>query len=871
MALVLLVIVLLVVVLVMVALLVLLAVVLVAVVLIVLVVVVLPVVGLMVMVALAMVALVEVQDGDNMSPHLPVRVRAPVHQQSDYMRNVLCKLTKCTKSQIDGHWSELGEAYEKHLSRYRSFEGDGWSKRQGHFEKANYKHYKQKPCRPMPCTAAQEEPLIHDIVMPLFAERAPGQKAEAGYDTDEEDGLLESEDAPREEAEGVQDRFAVRAPPTEGQQSPNTRNTIRWPFIVHTLRDGRVTDIDECAQNFLGLIATLLGPASRRYWKMAHRVAAAQGRQWATTHGERGAEGAGGKAITMASTTARQDGLAKGAHPLGIRMATHADHLGVATADGRRRRASAHSKRASKRVIRVGRARAPWQKVRGPAGTFTATVQRLGWKTLAAHSITIGDELLDLGTLPIRHLKQCVSTATGNGLMSDWLRIHGKKHGLDIIVAEPIAALLKRPLNKKWTREYQTRARNLWCDGTWPQRRGLDRGAAEDSISKACHEHEVTDRHRTYVCSARQDHRRRVGGHHICQRGAMARPGATEKQYATSEHDQSCKSELAAVLQAVPPVQVYSDRQTAIDGVARVVKIEGERMMEFGLFGTLEGSQRDQRIYKSEPAAVLQAVPPVQGYSDRQTVIDGVARGPERAARTDTTHKEVGQECRLLVQENGGTGLASSAEGDGAGKAQFPIPLEQRLAVVLQTEASSEALIGCGRVFPCTAGLMFGQGVPGGDGQKKLSGPAAAAAAALGGALESWSDYAGSPVSHVAKAASFIRFSLHYDEETSMRVVEPRRFVVDFPPPRCVRDQGRQKRHSALFSLRVIREESLARDPNMQGPVANHLRYKSTAERRLVPGADEYVEFELTSREHEAPSQQPLRISMGPVRSDAAT
>jgi len=166
---------------------------------------------------------------------------------------------------------------------------------------------------------------------------------------------------------------------------------------------------------------------------------------------------------------------------------------------------------------------------------------------------------------------------------------------------------------------------------------------------------------------------------------------------------------------------------------------------------------------------------------------------------------------------------------------------------------------------------MFGQGAPGGDGQKKLSGPAAAAAAALGGALESWSDYAGSPVSHVAKAASFIRFSLHYDEETSMRVVEPRRFVVDFPPPRCVRDQGRQKRHSALFSLRVVREEGLARDPNMQGPVANHLRYKSTAERRLVPGADEYVEFELTSREHEAPSQQPLRISMGPVRSDAAT
>ncbi|CAK0875271.1 unnamed protein product [Prorocentrum cordatum] len=601
---------------------------------------------------------VEVQDGDNMSPHLPVRTRVPVHQQSDYMRNVLCKRTprpltrprgcpsqpvrwprplahrKYTKSQIDGHWSELGEACEKHLSRYHSFEGDDWSKRQGHFEQANCK---QKPCRLMPCTAAQEQPLIHDIVMPLFAERAPGQKVEASYDTDEEDGLLESEDAPREEAEGVQDRFAARAPPTEGQQSPKIWNAIHWPFIVHTLRDGRVTDIDECAQNYLGLIATLLDPASRRYWKMVHRAAAAQGRQWVTTHGERGAEGAEGKAITMASTTARQ--------------------------------------------------------VRGPAGTIIATVQR-----------------------------QCISTATENGLMGDWLRIHGKKHGLDSVAAEPIAALLKRPLNKTWTREYQTRARNLRCDGTWPQRRVLDKGAAEDSIGKACHAHAVTDRHRTYVCSARQDHRRRVGGHHRCQRGAMTRPGATEKQYATSEalwvrglaaessleydlwslpssstcevggafdglvhgviytdgwavvkldgeimmefelfgtlegsqhhqsykselaavlqavppvqvysdrqtHDQTTyKSELATVLQAVPPVQVYSDRQTAIDGVARVVKIDGERMMVFESFGTLEGSQHDQTIYKSELATVLQAVPPVQVYSDRQTAIDGVAR-----------------------------------------------------------------------------------------------------------------------------------------------------------------------------------------------------------------------------------------------------
>lgn len=61
------------------------------------------------------------------------------------------------------------------------------------------------------------------------------------------------------------------------------------------------------------------------------------------------------------------------------------------------------------------------------------------------------------------------------------------------------------------------------------------------------------------------------------------------------------------------------------------------------------------------------------------------------------------------------------------------------------------------------------------------------------------------------------------------------------------------------------------RDPNTQGSVANHLRFKPPAERKLIPGADEYVEFEMLSREHEVPSQQPLRISMGPVRSDKQT
>ncbi|CAK0868864.1 unnamed protein product [Prorocentrum cordatum] len=1108
----------------------------------------------------------EVQEGYNTSPHLPVRMRAPVHQQSDYMINVMCKrapwpLTrptgcpsqpvrwprplahkKYTQSQVDEQWSELGEAYEKHLNWYHSFEGDDLGKRQGHFEKANYK---QRPRRPKPCTAAQEQQqwaeaaerlarrlrqrrslanawqqrrdagtlrraqhtadglLSHDIVTPLLAERAPGQTAEAGNDTDEKDGLLEPEGAPREEAEGAQDRFAVRAPPTEGQQDPNTWNTIRWPLIVHTLRDWRVTDIDDRAQNYLGFIATLLDIASRKYWEMVHRAAAAQWRQWVTAHGERGAgalhkwtkapapwqpqaapagadsdqmhelthpqkaadaalkgwesiwhdplaprapwlqppteiewaeskpppitpqqaieargrfrtktgpgesgwhprlwreggiqgaarvastlnalgasspwpqaqdtilfylmakasgghrnlglipelarlwetirmpyarrwehchrkgsseraaweqalfceatvaqgmeyavtyfglvkcfeyvthekvwqagtrsgfntvilemvlrinsmtrrivldnaytggsrwargivagsrlaplclkmvifgeldgvianfpwasvcllfddlavatrgarlfaqhwhtqlvralvdmfgkldmqvsKGAEGKTVTMASTTALQDGFARRVKPLGIKMVRHADHLGVTTAAGRRRRASAFSKRASKYaarrdriarirraggpaqaiirqgkvpsamygaqvmgmpnstltalrqsaatsfrgntmgrstpltllaqgadpatrantepllnwamawqevanqdglqeqlqsawkqwVVRVRASRAPWQQVRGPAGAFITTVQRLGWRTLAAHSITIGGEHLDLRTLPLRHLRQLISTATEDGLKSDWLRIHGE-HGLVSLFVEPVAALLKRPLSKKWTLEHQTR------------------GAAEDSTCKACHEHEGTDRHRTFVCSARQSHRQRVGGHHICYRGAMTWPGATEKQLTTSEalwgrglaadpaleYDlwnlpSSSTCEVEGSFDGLVHGDIYTDGSLlygAYPALRRggwaVVKLDSEHTMEFALFGPLEGSQHDQSIYKSELMAVLQAlrraVPSVRVFSDCQSVIDGFARGPEWAARADTTHQEVWQECWRL-------------------------------------------------------------------------------------------------------------------------------------------------------------------------------------------------------------------------------
>jgi len=179
-----------------------------------------------------------------------------------------------------------------------------------------------------------------------------------------------------------------------------------------------------------------------------------------------------------------------------------------------------------------------------------------------------------------------------------------------------------------------------------------------------------------------------------------------------------------------------------------------------------------------------------------------------------------------------------------------------------------------------------GSGGGGGKGRRSAasaaaaaSSSAAAAAAAgstlisaglpapLSGAVEAWSEFADGKVSNVMKASGFVRFALRLDAESGQRVVEPRHYVIDFP----LREHGRPKHQSALFTLRIVREEEIPRDPNVQGAVANHLRFKSPTERRKIPGADEYVEFELLSREHEVPSQQPLRISMGPVRADKAT
>ncbi|CAK0790896.1 unnamed protein product [Prorocentrum cordatum] len=74
-------------------------------------------------------------------------------------------------------------------------------------------------------------------------------------------------------------------------------------------------------------------------------------------------------------------------------------------------------------VLQVGFAKVPWQHVRGPAGAFVATVQRLGWMTQDLHE-----------------LHHYVRNATEQGLQDAWLAKWGAEFNLQSIFAARLFA-----------------------------------------------------------------------------------------------------------------------------------------------------------------------------------------------------------------------------------------------------------------------------------------------------------------------------------------------------------------------------------------------------------------------------------------------
>ncbi|CAK0813185.1 unnamed protein product, partial [Prorocentrum cordatum] len=295
----------------------------------------------------------------------------------------------------------------------------------------------------------------------------------------------------------------------------------------------------------------------------------------------------------------------------------------------------------------------PRLQVRGPAGAFVATVKRLGWMTQAAHSIAIGTNIIDLRTIPLHELHHYVRAATEQGLKDAWLAKGGSEFNVHSVFVEPVRALLRRPCRGRWTQAHQTRVRTLWCGGTWPQARLHAKGAAPDAICKACNQGEGTDRHRTFVCAARQEERRRVGGAHIVQRGANPWPGSEQLWGRGLANDPAVELGLwdIAVADTIhvegdfagfAAGRVYSDGSLLYGKYAALrrggwsfVQLNEDMSLKYACYGPLPRPQWQQSIFLSELMAVLRvlevACPPIIIVSDCQSVIDGFLRGPSWA------------------------------------------------------------------------------------------------------------------------------------------------------------------------------------------------------------------------------------------------
>lgn len=123
--------------------------------------------------------------------------------------------------------------------------------------------------------------------------------------------------------------------------------------------------------------------------------------------------------------------------------------------------------------------------------------------------------------------------------------------------------------------------------------------------------------------------------------------------------------------------------------------------------------------------------------------------------------------------------------------------------------------------------------------------------------IDSWCQFARRSVTHVAEATGFVHFELSFDRDRGCRTVSPEHYIVAFPS----KDKGRQRHHSALLTMRVVKEASIPKEYVIPCAGADEIRIDEP----------EYVEFELLLRVNEAPVQQQLRITAGPVRTNPDT
>ncbi|CAK0865267.1 unnamed protein product, partial [Prorocentrum cordatum] len=327
--------------------------------------------------------------------------------------------------------------------------------------------------------------------------------------------------------------------------------------------------------------------------------------------------GAEGKTVTRASSAALGQHIHKSTRHLGVQVVKHEKHLGEALDDDQLAARLLSAWRTW--VMKIYKCKTPWLTVRGPAGAFVATARRLGWMTQASHTVTIDGNVLDLRYTLLQEIQHHVVRTTEKQLQDEWVSQHGRQYGITSIFLAPVQALLRRPLQGRWTQAHRARVRDAaaGADALW------GRGITADPA----------DELRLWEIASSDD-------------------WLTEGNwdgFATGD--------------------IYVDGSLQFCDYAPLrrggwsftkLKDNDEYDMDYVCYGPLPGAQWVQSILRTELYALLQALrvgtPPMRIFTDCQNVVDGVMAGPAWLDKRSRPHLDLWECISQAIAELGGLG-----------------------------------------------------------------------------------------------------------------------------------------------------------------------------------------------------------------------
>ncbi|CAK0910185.1 unnamed protein product, partial [Prorocentrum cordatum] len=299
---------------------------------------------------------------------------------------------------------------------------------------------------------------------------------------------------------------------------------------------------------------------------------------------------------------------------------------------------------------------------------------QLGWMAQAAHSISIGAEVLDLRVVPIHALQHHVKGATEQGLKDAWLEKRGEK----LRACSPCSRSPRGRSSGAPRAGAGRRRRGRASAPSGAEARGrscasFQRGAAESDTCRACRCARGADRHRTFARPAREAHRREVRGHHIVQRGAnpgtetalgprvgqRPRGGVRAVGLAIDGHlpgPRRLRRGLVAGDAYTDGNLLHGSCAALRRGGWSLAQLTPDMRLRFACCGPQPGAHWQQAAFRSEletARRVLEvACPPLTIWADCQSILDGFARGPAWAERPSTMHSETWSRCWALIAES---------------------------------------------------------------------------------------------------------------------------------------------------------------------------------------------------------------------------